>query len=127
MNSKVTKYEDYLKVVELFTSTDNNLASVIAEKLNLNTKYVDYLIDIHLSLKRNYMGGAINPPQSAWNRKTGKRIRVTENGKEIGLYYSKKECTKALNVEVNYNTSMGKKFTVNHIKLGRKLTYEYID
>ena len=55
----IIKAKHYDKVINYFLSNNNNTTSVIAKKLNLEYGYVNYIINFHLALKKNYMGAEI--------------------------------------------------------------------
>ena len=47
---------DYHKVVFEFNSRHDNRTTTIAKLLDLSVGYTSYIIDFHLSMKKNYMG-----------------------------------------------------------------------
>lgn len=57
-------YEDYLQVVDCFNNLHDNRASYICKIINITKQKVDYYIDVYLSMKNNYMGIYVKPPNS---------------------------------------------------------------
>ena len=54
----IIKGQDYNDVVYEFCTQHENGTSKIAKKLGLHFNYVNYIINYHLSLKKNYIGEA---------------------------------------------------------------------
>jgi len=84
-------------VLHYFYNNHDNRSSVIAKNLNLKLRSVNYIIDLHLSKKRNYMGTPINRSKTRHNNR--KRVIVHDHeDKFIGEYESIIECAKELGV-----------------------------
>ena len=122
------KSKDYNNVLDYFYTHDNNITSAMADKFNLSISYTSYIIDYHLSLKRNYMGDPIYLKHEKYkNQHPGSiKVKVTDGfGDFIGIYKSYKECADALGVhkeDISRKLIGNKMCRIAHRKQG---TYNY--
>ncbi len=87
-------------VLEYFYTHNDNRSTVIAKALGIKVHLVDYILDIDLSYKKNYMGTPINKQKTIY--RNCKRISAYDlDNKLVGVYNSLKECSKDINVSFN--------------------------
>ena len=95
--SYTIKEYDYKNVVYYFNNNHENGSRQIAEYFKLNIYYVDYMIDVYLSGKSNYMGTI--PTMVTRSSKKHKRITVYDKNNDVlDTYNSINECARELNV-----------------------------
>ena len=85
-------------VLKYFYNNDDNRSSVIAKKLNVKLHFVNYIIDLHLSKKRNYMGNPVVHGSKEFHGNCKKIIAYNENNEIVATFPSIKKCAKELNV-----------------------------
>jgi len=84
-------------VLHYFYNNHDNRSGVIAKNLNIKLRSVNYIIDLHLSKKRNYMG--VKPNYNKFEKHIGKKVVVyDENNNLIGNYKTLIDCANKLGV-----------------------------
>ena len=121
-------YKDYELVISYFLNNNDNTTTAICKEFGFNERYVNYIIDVYLSKKKNYMGAGVEISKKD-KINNAKPIRAYNKNGLIGIYESKKECGLILGVswgsiEKHINGRGGDYIT--HIN-GMVNRYEYIE
>ena len=85
-------------VLNYFYNNNDNRSSSIAKALNIKLHFVNYIIDLHLSKKSNYMGNPIIHGSKEHHGNCKKIIAYDANDDIIATFASIKKCSKELNV-----------------------------
>jgi len=84
-------------VLHYFYNNHDNRSSVISKNLNIKLRSVNYIIDLHLSRKKNYNGKPINNNKT--RHKNSKKVIVYDHDNNfIGEYDSIRKCANKLGV-----------------------------
>lgn len=119
---------DYENVVNYFNNNHDNRTSKIAKHFNLKKEYVNYILDLFLSKKRNYMGGKINY-LSGINKENYNsiKLKVYNNNVLIGEFDNIK--TAAVELGLKYPSSISRRLindneaTIYHYSINKTYTY----
>ena len=119
---------DYENVIDFFNSNHNNANSIIAKRFGLKTQYVNFILDVYLSRKKNYYGKVVNYHTSESTANNMKAIKVyTDKGKLIGRFKSIKDCAIALGINwetISKKLNYGKGNKIEH-RNGETYKYKY--
>ena len=86
------------KVLNYFYNNNDNRSSVIAKALNIKLHFVNYIIDLDLSKKSNYMGNPVVHGSKEFHGNCKKIIVYDENNEIVDTFSSIRKCAKELNV-----------------------------
>ena len=116
-------------VLYYFYNNHDNRSSIIAKNLGVKLRSVNYIIDLHLSRKKNYMG--VKPNYNQFKKEKGKKVAVYDDDNNfIGEYESLRQCANELNVNEGCISKFIRGYHsngyVNHNN-GKKYSYSIVD
>ena len=122
LRSYTIKECDYKNIVYYFNNNHENGAKEIAKYFKLNIYYVDYIIDVYLSKKRNYMG-VVPVMVNSGSKKHKKVIVYNKNNDILDTYNSISECARDIGIcrdtvsrslsNPNHRNNKGYRFELN--------------
>ena len=126
--SKHITPEEGEAVLNYFYNNNDNRSGVISKVLKLPLRKVNYILDLHISRKKNYNGEPLNKVKHVIpNRKS--IAAYDEQDNLLGEFTSIISCGKELGVNPGciskYFAGSGKGMYINH-KGSRKMRYELV-
>ena len=109
-------------VLNYFYNNNDNRSTIIAKELNIKLHSVDYIIDLHLSKKRNYMGNPVIHKAKINHGNCKEIIAYDAKGNFIDSYNSIRECSESLHIS---KFTISKYLQARHSKTRNGYSFEY--